>query len=302
MPDKYTAYKTIIYLSLTFSFMLSAITNAKVVWSDEFDGPIIDKNNWTFDVGTGSWGWGNGELQYYTASSNNAYIEDGALVIEAKREAYSGSSFTSARLKSNGRMAFTYGTLEARIKIPDLADGLWPAFWMLGENIGSHTWPSCGEIDIMEMGSSEAIASGTQNRRHNSGVFWDYQGNQANYSLQTESAAALNNDYHIFKLEWTPSALTTYVDNIQAWTIDISDYETNSLEEFHRPMHLLLNLAVGGQNFVNITDPAAITAPLPAKMYIDWIRPHRQWLHPAASRHRRTRRLRHIYRNSNCQR
>lgn len=272
MPGKNMSNKAAICLTLLFSLLLPAILNGQVVWSDEFDGPIIDKNNWTYDVGTGSWGWGNGELQYYTASSNNAYIENSSLVIEARRENYSGSSFTSARLKSNGRMAFTYGTLEARIKIPDLANGLWPAFWLLGENIGSHTWPSCGEIDVMEMGMSEAITNGTQNRRHNSGVFWDYQGNQANYSVQTESAADLNDNYHTYKLEWTPDKMTTYVDDVKAWEIDISDYETNSLEEFHRPMHLLLNLAVGGQNFVAITDPAAITAPLPAKMYIDWIR------------------------------
>ncbi len=271
MPDKASFTKTLISL-LLLTLSLASIAAADVVWSDEFDGTTIDRDKWTFDVGTGSWGWGNGELECYTARSENAYIENGALVIQAKRENYSGSSFTSARLKTIGRMAFTYGTLEARVKIPNLANGLWPAFWLLGENIGTHPWPSCGEIDIMEMGMTEAIANGTQNRRHNSGVFWDHYGNLANYAEQVEAPANLNNDYHIYKMEWTPTAITTYVDDVKAYEISIAQNDSTSLEEFHRPMYVLLNLAVGGQNFVNITDPAAITAPFPAKMYIDWIR------------------------------
>ncbi len=264
--------KLVIVSAFAAYICLSSIALADVVWSDEFDGDTIDLNKWTYDVGTGSWGWGNGELENYTARSENAYIEDGSLVIEARRENYNGSSFTSARLKTIGRMSFTYGTLEARIKIPDLANGLWPAFWLLGDNIGSQGWPKCGEVDILEMGMAEAISAGTQNKRHNSGAFWDYQDNLANYALAVNAPAVLNDDYHLYKLEWSPNALIAYVDNVQCWAMTINNPESSSLEEFHRPMHILLNLAVGGQNFVDITDPAAITAPLPARMYIDWVR------------------------------
>ena len=264
--------KKVVSLALLTFFWFSAAIKADIVWSDEFDGPTIDLSKWTFDVGTGDWGWGNGELENYTARSENVYIEDGSLVIQAKRENYNGSAFTSARLKTKGRMAFTYGTLEARIKIPNLADGLWPAFWLLGDNIGSQGWPKCGEIDILEMGMAEAISAGVQNKRHNSGAFWDYQDNLANYALAVNAPADLNDDYHLYKLEWTPDALTAYVDNVQCWAMTITDIESNSLEEFHRPMHILLNLAVGGQNFVQITDPGAITASFPAKMYVDWVR------------------------------
>jgi beta-glucanase (GH16 family) len=243
-----------------------------LVWSDEFDGNNIDFTKWTFDIGTGSWGWGNGELENYTARPDNVYIESGSLVIQAKRENYLGSSFTSARLKTIGRMAFQYGTIEARIKIPNLANGLWPAFWLLGNNVGSTPWPACGEVDILEMGMAEGIATGTQNKKHSAGAFWDYLGTTANYYLQVDAAVNLNNDYHLYKLSWTPTMMTAYLDGISFWSLDISNPSASSLEEFHRPLYVLMNMAVGGENFVHITDPGAITAPLPAKLYVDWIR------------------------------
>jgi len=150
---------------LVMSIYAVDCASAGVVWSDEFNGPAIDDNVWTYDVG--NQGFGNGELQYHTARSENAHIENGNLVIEARRESYKGSSnaFTSARLKTHGRFAFKYGTLEARIKVPNLANGLWPAFWMLGDNFGQVGWPACGEVDILEMGMKSAITAGQANRR-----------------------------------------------------------------------------------------------------------------------------------------
>lgn len=245
---------------------------AGIVWSEEFDGPSIDKSKWTYDVG--NWGFGNGELQYYTARPENAKIEDGKLVITALRENYigSGNSFSSARLKTQGRFAFKYGTIEARIKVPDLANGLWPAFWLLGNNIGSHTWPACGEIDILEMGMEAAIKNNLQNKKHSAYAHWDYQGSYANYGIAVDSAVNLNEDYHLYKLTWTPSMIKAYIDGTEFWAFDISAGAANSLEEFHEPYFIIANLAVGGYNFVNITNPASITAPFPAKMYIDYIR------------------------------
>jgi beta-glucanase (GH16 family) len=113
---------TVMFLGI-LSLLSAPAFGSTLVWSDEFDGPNIDRTKWTYDIGTGSWGWGNGELENYTARPDNVYIESGSLVIQAKRENYSGSSFTSARMKTKGRMAFQYGTIEARIKIPDLANG-----------------------------------------------------------------------------------------------------------------------------------------------------------------------------------
>ena len=241
-----------------------------LVWSEEFDGPAIDTATWTYDVG-GS-GFGNAELQYYTARPENARIENGALVITALREAYEGKQFTSARLKTHGRFAFKYGTLQARIKVPNLQNGLWPAFWLLGRNIGQNVWPSCGEIDILEMGDAAAIAAGTVNRKVSAAAHWDFMGSYAGYSGSTTAASGLNGTFHTYSVSWTPSLITASLDGVQYWAIDISTVEQNSLEEFHRPFFILVNMAVGGINFVQITDPAQITAPMPARLEVDWIR------------------------------
>ena len=119
-----------------------------LIWSDEFDtngSPSSD--NWTYDIGNGEYGWGNNEEQYYTRT--NATVTEGVLQINAKRELYRGSNYTSSRLKTQGRFSFTYGRVEVRAKLPE-GGGTWPAIWMLGENITSVGWPECGEIDIME--------------------------------------------------------------------------------------------------------------------------------------------------------
>ncbi|RIK67084.1 MAG: hypothetical protein DCC65_07640 [Planctomycetota bacterium] len=241
-----------------------------LVWSEEFDGPPIDSGSWTFDVG-GS-GFGNAELQFYTARPENVFIENGVLVIRALRENYEGKQFTSARLKTHGRFAFKYGTLEARIKVPDLQNGLWPAFWLLGRNIGQITWPRCGEIDVLEMGDSASIAAGTVNRKVSAAAHWDFMGSYAGYSGSTTSPVNLNGAFHIYSVSWTPTLITASLDGTPYWAIDISTIEANSLEEFHRPFFILVNLAVGGVNFVQITDPALITAPFPARLEVDWIR------------------------------
>ena len=262
------------FLGMVFvgSVFLSATASGQtLVWSDEFDEATIDNSIWTYNVG-GS-GFGNGELQYHTARPENAYIDNGNLVIEARRENYlGGKQFTSSRLVTHGRMTFKYGTLEARIKLPDVDNGMWPAFWMLGSNIGQFPWPACGELDIMEVGSRSAFLAGMVNRRVASHAFWDYQGSQADYGDYFDWPTNLYNDYHVFKMEWTPALITTFIDGVQVWAIDISDPPTNSLEEFHQPMYIIANLAVGGWNFVEITDPALITAPFPGRMYIDYVR------------------------------
>lgn len=244
------------------------------IWADEFNGTRIDNSTWSYKVGGD--GNGNGELQYYTARSENAYIEDGKLVIEAKREAYEGKQFTSARLHTNGRVAFKYGTLEARIKIPRLDNGLWPAFWMLGTNFGLDGWPKSGEWDILEAGYKSAQANGTVNKSVSAAMHWWHESGTWSDWLQADSAASttlpvnLYEDYHTYKLDWTPNKVTISVDGNPYFNMDITD--PNMSEFRDNPASIILNLAVGGFNFVEITDPAQITAPFPAKMYIDYVR------------------------------
>ncbi|MEC9091071.1 MAG: glycoside hydrolase family 16 protein, partial [Planctomycetota bacterium] len=142
-----------------------ALVAQEIVWRDEFNGENLDRETWTHDVG--GHGFGNGQLEFNTARRENSYVKDGSLVIEARREKYLGREFTSARLNTQGRFAYQYGTLEARIQVPDTADGIWPAFWLLGNNFPAVQWPKCGEIDILEIGGKEGIAKGEQHRSIN---------------------------------------------------------------------------------------------------------------------------------------
>jgi len=244
-----------------------------LIWSDEFNtGTAPDPTIWNYDLGDGSngpgAGWGNQELQVYTDQSQNVRVESGHLVITALQTASGG--FTSGRVKTQDKLTFQYGTLEARIQVPNVANGLWPAFWTLGNNISTVTWPACGEIDVMEMGAEAGILAGTQNRLVGSNVFWDANGN-ADFPNYLTVAQDLNADFHLWRLEWTPTTIRTFVDNQQVMAFDISGAAASNLEEFHAPHFVLLNLAVGGW-YPNILNPAQITAPLPAEYRIDYVR------------------------------
>ncbi|MCB9849763.1 MAG: family 16 glycosylhydrolase [Phycisphaerales bacterium] len=242
-----------------------------LVWSDEFDGPEIDRSTWTFN--TGGSGFGNGELQYYTNRPENVRIDNGSLVIEARRDYFLGDkAFTSSRLVTNGRFSFKYGTLEARIKLPDVDYGIWPALWIMGSSYGAIDWPRCGELDIMEFGRKDGKEAGLVNQRVSSAGHWELNDEHIYTTDYTDRPTVLYNDYHLFRMEWTPTEIRTYVDGDLYWSLDISDPVADDLEEFHEPMFILTNVAVGGWNFIEITDPGAITAPFPGRMYIDYIR------------------------------
>ncbi|SFD84050.1 Por secretion system C-terminal sorting domain-containing protein [Chitinophaga sp. CF118] len=249
----------------------------KLVWEENFDGNILNLQNWTYETGDGcskgNCGWGNAELEYYTNSSNNVRVENGHLVIQARREDVGGKPFTSGRIKTSGRVAFKYGTLEARIKVPQVGNGLWPAFWMLGSTGG--TWPHNGEVDILEMGFAGAIAAGKANKTVSAATHWwtenpgGYTGH-ASYARDTVSeTAALSDDYHLYKLVWDKSFLTIYLDNSPYYKIALTG--GNGLDAFNNPFYILLNLAVGG-NYPGIHSAAEVTAPLPGAMEVDYIR------------------------------
>ncbi|MFT7559089.1 MAG: beta-glucanase (GH16 family)/PKD repeat protein [Flavobacteriales bacterium] len=244
------------------------------IWAEEFNEDRINKDLWTFT--TGGSGFGNGELQFYTASSNNAYTDSGDLVIEAIREEYQGKEFTSARLHTNGRMGFMFGSLEARIKLPNLDKGLWPAFWMLGNNLGVDGWPKAAEWDILEAGSKAAQDAGTINTTVSGALHWWHESGdwsdwlQADHAEETQVLPNINDDYHLYQLDWTPTAVSMSVDNIPYLTLDITDPNMSEFRTEHA--HILLNMAVGGFNFVDITNVGDITADFPAQMRVDYVR------------------------------
>lgn len=239
---------------------LPPVAGWQLVWSDEFsqaDGTSPDASQWGFDIGGG--GWGNGELEYYTSRTNNARIENGRLVIEAKAENYNGSSYTSARLLTKHKWAWIYGRMEARIQIPR-TQGLWPAFWMLGTNIDSAGWPTCGEIDIMEcIGKEPKKVYGTIHGPGYSG------GNGVGGSYASVPDVA--DDFHIFAVEWNTNVIRWYFDGINYFTATPASIGGN-IWVFDHEHFILLNMAVGG-GWPGYPDGTTI---LPQKMLVDYVR------------------------------
>lgn len=267
--DLFRLLAAITALGLT---IFAPTASAQPVWAEEFDtGTTPNPAIWSYDLGGG--GWGNAELQTYTSDSANVRVEGGYLRITAREQLLKGGrkSYTSARIKTENKLTVQYGTIEARILVPDLANGLWPAFWTLGNNFSTVGWPDCGEIDIMEMGSAAAISAGLVNRRVGSTAHWEYNNSHAEYGLTYDSPTDVAGTWRVYRMEWTPTMISTYIDNTWVWSIDIANPSGFSGEEFHQPHFFILNLAVGG-TFTGITLAQNITAPFPAEMLVDYIR------------------------------
>ncbi len=240
----------------------------RLVWADEFNRPVgspVDRSKWNLE--TGGWGWGNSELQYYTDSTLNAVHDGRNLVITALEQRppglrcwYGPCRYTSARLNTRGKFEQRYGRFEARIKLPR-GQGLWPAFWMLGNNFGAVRWPLCGEIDIMEqIGREPRTIHGTIHGPGYSGG----EGIGKAYTLPTDFAQA----FHVFALEWEPEALRWYVDGVLYQTRTPADLPEGTRWVFDRPFFLILNLAVGG-GWPGAPDA---TTRFPARMLVDYVR------------------------------
>ena len=239
----------------------------RLVWSDEFNGPAgtgVDTSKWVYETGGG--GWGNGELEYYTNRTDNVYMEQDPnnpdnryLVIKAMREAYGGNQYTSGRIKTDGKFSFQYGKVEMRARLP-YGQGIWPAFWMLGDNFSDVGWPNCGEVDIMEfVGQTPTKVYGTlhgpgYNGGGGLGAWHDYP-------------AGFTNDFHTYSIEWEP--------NVFRWYFDGQLFQTRTVEDlagrqwvFAHNFYLIMNCAVGGAWPGN---PDSSTV-FPQKYTVDYVR------------------------------
>ena len=241
----------------------SAEPAAQYLWHDEFDGETIDTSKWTFEIGTGAGGWGNNEWEYYTSRKENAYVKDGVLHIRAQKENYEGQKYTSARMLTKGKFAFKYGTVEARIALPT-GKGIWPAFWMLGENFDTVGWPACGEIDIIEAVNSENKIYGT-NHWANGSEYATYGNNTKDYYGTSKELDITQ--FHTYKMVWNEKLIAMYVDEFKYQKIDIESTK-DGLEAFHKPQFFILNVAVAG----NWPGFEVDDSQFPNEMLVDYIR------------------------------
>jgi len=229
----------------------------KLVWHDEFDGAAIDKANWTYDLGAG--GWGNGEAQFYTNRPENARVEKGLLIIEARQEKYEGSYYTSARLKTQRLREFQYGRIEARLKVPAGA-GLWPAFWMLGADFNGSNWPDCGEIDIMEyVGREPDLIMGTAHGPGYSGALGLGKWNRQKYNIA--------DDFHTYAIEWQADQIKWFYDGAEYFTLTRADVGDRQWV-FDHPFFIILNLAIGG----TLGGVIGLDTVFPAQLQVDYVR------------------------------
>jgi beta-glucanase (GH16 family) len=248
----------------------SSLAGWTLTWSDEFDGADgspVDASKWNHD--TGGNGWGNQELEYYTADTANARQAGGNLVITATPDGASGHTcwygacqYTSARLLTSGKYSAAYGRIEARVKMP-AGKGLWPAFWMLGDNIGMVNWPRCGEIDIMEtVGSDVQTNHGSMHGPGYSG------GSPLTATISLPGGVKLSDDFHTYAVEWAPNVVRFYVDTTLYETRTPADIPQGSEWVYNHPFFMLLNLAVGGQ-WPGSPDASS---HFPAQMLVDYVR------------------------------
>lgn len=293
---------SIILLSMNLAFVQAQkASEYKIVWEENFDKSTVDKNIWNLE--NNKKGGGNAEFQYYKPENINIEVHPegySCLVLCAKKENYKGRPATSGRLNTAGNLSVKYGMIEARVCIPKTANGLWPAFWLMGDDKDQVNWPKCGEIDVIEMGHKNGIDANATERYYNGATHWGESFNNGKYpnlAQASKSDYSIQEGFHTFTLVWTPDSLNMFLDKDKfptrkpyfAMSIKGEDAPGNPGRYFHKPYHLIANLAVGGfftglpspskkaicvssknKNFQKITalpqDGSAV------KYYIDYIR------------------------------
>lgn len=232
-----------------------------LVWSDEFDGSALNTSDWNYETGNGAGGWGNNELQYYTNTTKNVFVSNGNLIIEARKEGMGGFDYTSARITTQNKKSFTFGRVDIRAKLPK-TKGVWPALWMLGNNISSVGWPASGEIDIMELlGQEPAKVYATLHYGANTAAHAS-KGNSL-----TLSSGNFSDQFHVFSMDWKQDEIKMFVDDQVYLTVNKADLGTNPYP-FNDPFFFIFNVAVGG-NWPGSPDAGTV---LPQRMIVDYIR------------------------------
>ncbi len=273
-----------LWLAVSLTGMVSA-QEYSLVWNEDFTDAALDKQVWNIEVN--SEGGGNHELQYYCEQAVSLGVEPTTgkqcLILTATKESAGGRDCTSGRVNTKNKMYYTFGKIEARIKFPNTANGLWPAFWQMGNNYDQVGWPRCGETDIIELGNKDAFSSGTQDRYFNGAMHLG----SSKEDLWSEAHSvtwpySVEDTFHILTMIWTPSSIDLYMDkdahpeNAPYFHADLapnSNPDKNRQLVFGKPNFLIANLAVGG-DFPSIYSVNQITAITngPRAMYIDWIR------------------------------
>ena len=268
----------------------------RLIWQDLFDEEVLNSAKWNVEVrGDGG---GNQELQYYRTENVSIGIEplsgNSCLILSARKESFGGKPATSGRINTMNNMSFKHGKLEASIRLPHTANGLWPAFWMMGSDFPAIGWPSCSETDICEMGSRAGINAGTQDRYFNGACSWGefIGGGYPNYAVHTTNPTGLQDDFHLFTLIWDNNYIRMYLDldknpDVKPYyemdiRIQAGQAANHPSNYFHKPSFVLFNLAIGG-NFPQIWDINQITAlntanNFEAKMYVDYIKLYQKGL------------------------
>lgn len=262
----------------------------RLVWQDLFDNGILNDLRWNVEQNAN--GGGNHELQYYADREENVRVGDdgqgnGCLILTARRENLGGRQFTSGRVNSRDKVAFTHGKVEASIKLPPTADGLWPAFWMMGNDYGEVGWPKSGETDILEMGNADGIRNGTQDRYFNGAMHWGQGWPAGSYARATTKSYSLQDgEFHLFTAVWDENEMRMYVDldrqPVQTpyfrmgITHDDPGNEWSPGNYFHKLNFIIFNMAVGG-DFTGIHEAGNITAlndanGHEASMYVNYVK------------------------------
>jgi hypothetical protein len=230
-----------------------------LVWEEQFNGSVLNSDNWTYEIGTGSNGWGNNELQYYR--EQNTHLFAGHLVIEAKQENFGGNNYTSSRLVTLGKQNFQYGRIDIRAALPQ-GQGIWPALWMLGSDFAEVGWPACGEIDIMELVGNEP------NRVHGT-VHYGVDFNQHQYRGQssTLSEGIFADEFHLFTIIWEEDNIQWFVDDVPFFEFSRPDVGSQPWP-FNDDFFFIVNLAVGG----NWPGSPNASTQFPQYLFVDYIR------------------------------